>query len=127
MGLETRGRIHALFEAQQVTQRFRKREFVVELDDNPRYPQYVMFQLTGDRCEMLDEFAVGDPVRVEFSLRGREWKNPRGEVRYFNSLDVWTLEKLGDSEQPPLPGDADGPAGYGSPAGPPPADDDIPF
>ena len=95
MGMETSGRIHALFDTQQITERFRKREFVVELADNPRYPQYVLFQLTGDRCEGLDGFAVGDEVKVEFSLRGREWQSPKGETKYFNSLDVWTLEKLG--------------------------------
>ena len=122
MGIETSGRIHAVFEAQQVTERFRKREFVVELADNPRYPQYVMFQLTGDRCENLDGFQVGDEVQVEFSLRGREWKSPKGETRYFNSLDVWTLERVGASAGPghddvPPPTDFDAPA----------ADDDVPF
>jgi hypothetical protein len=119
MGMEASGRIHALFDTQQVTERFRKREFVVELADNPRYPQYVLFQLTGDRCESLDGFEVGQQVRVEFSLRGREWKSPKGELRYFNSLDVWTLESLeagsragrraADPDEPPPPGDEDVP------------------
>ena len=119
MGMETSGRLHAVFDAQQVTERFRKREFVVELADNPRYPQLVLFQLTGDRCEQLDGFEVGDEVRVEFSLRGREWKSPRGDIKYFNSLDVWTLERTGarhgGGDEPPLPDP------------PPPGDDDIPF
>ena len=119
MGMETTGRIHALFDTQQVTERFRKREFVVELGDNPRYPQYVLFQLTGDRCENLDGFEVGEEVKVEFSLRGREWQSPRGETKYFNSLDVWTLERLSAS------------AGAGDPFplddAPPPSDDDVPF
>jgi len=119
MGMETTGRIHALFDAQQVTERFRKREFVVELADNPRYPQYVLFQLTGDRCDGLDGFAVGDEVRVEFSLRGREWKSPKGEIRYFNSLDVWTLERVGSGG-----GDS---AGDPFDEPPPPTDDDVPF
>jgi hypothetical protein len=115
--METTGRIHALFDAQQVTERFRKREFVLELSDNPRYPQFVLFQLTGDRCESLDDYAVGDEVRVEFSLRGREWKSPKGEMKYFNSLDVWTLEKLGAGASEPPPFDE----------APPPTDDDVPF
>ena len=57
---------------------------------------------------------MGDEVKVEFSLRGREWKSPQGETRYFNSLDVWTLEKLS----------------AGADAGdmpPPPSDEDVPF
>jgi hypothetical protein len=124
MGLETRGRIHKVQETKQVTERFRKREFVVELSDNPRYPQFVMFQLTGDRCESLDGFETGDEVQLDFSLRGREWTSPQGEVRYFNSLDVWTIEKLRagagsgppDFDEPPIPD-----------APPPMGDDDVPF
>ncbi len=119
MGMTTEGTIHTIFEAKQVTERFRKREFVLELRDNPRYPQLVLFQLTGDRCEALDAFQVGEAVRVEFSLRGREWTSPRGETKYFNSLDVWTVEPAGAGagaadEEPPFP------------PGPPPPDD-VPF
>ena len=120
MGMETTGRIHALFEVQQKTERFRLREFVLELAENPRYPQYVMFQLTNDRCEVLDEFGVGDEVKVEFSLRGREWKSPQGETRYFNSLDVWKLEKLAAAAATGDPGDL-------GETPPPLSDDDVPF
>jgi hypothetical protein len=111
MAMQASGRLHATFEAQQVTQRFRKREFVVELSDNPDYPQFVIFQLTGDRCDHLDGFNVGDDVNVEFNLRGREWNSPKGETKFFNSLDVWKIEKQagantdgfsGDNEPPPL-------------------------
>ncbi|MCS5635285.1 MAG: DUF3127 domain-containing protein [Myxococcota bacterium] len=106
MGYEISGRLHALFDAEQKTERFRMREFVLELEDS-RYPQYILFQLTGDRCEALDAFAKGDEVNVEFSLRGREWTSPTGDIRYFNSLDVWKIEKNADApvreEEPPPP------------------------
>jgi len=92
MGIETTGKLHTIFETKQVSERFTKREFVVELADNPKYPQVVLFQLTGDRCAQLDGMRVGDEVRIEFSLRGREWRSPSGEVKYFNSLDVWKIE-----------------------------------
>ena len=115
MGLTARGRLFKKFDAQQVTDRFRKREFVLELTDNPRYPQVVMFQLTGDRCEQLDDFEVDDDVEVEFSLRGREWQSPKGETRYFNSLEVWEIQRTGEGPGPPP--DLDGP----------PPDDDVPF
>ena len=92
MGIEITGKLHTLFETKQVSERFTKREFVIELADNPKYPQVVLFQLTGDRCSQLDGMAVGDEVRIEFSLRGREWKSPSGDVKYFNSLDVWKIE-----------------------------------
>jgi hypothetical protein len=92
MGIETTGKLHTIFETKQVSERFTKREFVIELADNPKYPQVVLFQLTGDRCSQLDGMAVGDEVRIEFSLRGREWRSPSGDLKYFNSLDVWKIE-----------------------------------
>ena len=92
MGIETTGKLHTIYDTKQVSERFTKREFVVELADNPKYPQTVLFQLTGDRCTQLDDLRVGDEVRIEFSLRGREWRSPNGDVKYFNSLDVWTIE-----------------------------------
>ena len=97
MGIEATGKLHAIFETKQVSERFTKREFVVEMSDNPKYPQLVLFQLTGDRCNQLDDLHVGDTVRIDFSLRGREWKSPKGEVKYFNSLDAWTVERGGAS------------------------------
>ena len=99
MGLETTGKLHALFETEQKTERLRLREFVIELGDNPSYPQFVKFQLTGNRCENLDGFQAGEEVRIEFSLRGREWTSPQGDVRYFNSLDVWKIERVGAAAQ----------------------------
>jgi single-stranded DNA-binding protein len=92
MGMEAIGRLHTIFDTKQVSERFSKREFVVEMSDNPKYPQVVLFQLTGDRCSQLDGLNVGDQVSIEFSLRGREWRSPSGEVKYFNSLDVWRVE-----------------------------------
>src|SRR5690242_12916765 len=62
MGIEATGKLHTIFETKQVSERFSKREFVVELADNPKYPQTVLFQLTGDRCAQLDGMAVGDQV-----------------------------------------------------------------
>lgn len=123
MGIETSGRIHKVFEAKQITERFRKREFVIALADNSRYPQLVMFQLTGDRCESLDGFEEGDEVKVEFSLRGREWESPQQEMRYFNSLEVWAIERVGAGAPASGPFDEEPPL----PDGPPMGEDDIPF
>ena len=92
MAMEATGRLHTIFDTKQVSERFSKREFVVEMSDNPKYPQTVLFQLTGDRTAMLDGMNVGDQVSIEFSLRGREWKSPSGDIKYFNSLDVWRVE-----------------------------------
>ncbi len=128
MNMQSQGKIHALFDTEQVTQRFRKREFVLELDGDSRYPQYVMFQFTGDRCEALDGFAKGEEVRVEFSLRGREWTSPKGEVRYFSSLETWSIDRVGDAAPGGDPGGAGGSGSMFEDGAPPPSDDDdIPF
>jgi hypothetical protein len=104
MGIEASGKLYVVSETKQVSDKFSKREFVLELADNPKYPQLVSFQLTGDRCSQLDGMSVGDSVKVEFSLRGREWRSPSGDVKYFNTLDVWKLERTaqgaGASTQP---------------------------
>lgn len=96
MGIEATGTIKVIGDTTQVTAKFQKRQLVLELADNPKYPQLVEFQCTGDRCANLDEFNVGEKVRVEFSLRGREWNSPKGETKYFNTLDVWKLELIGE-------------------------------
>lgn len=75
----------------QVSEKFKKREFVIT-ENSSQYPQFLQFQLTQDRCSLLDNYKVGDELKVFFNLRGREWKNPQGEVKYFNSLEAWRLE-----------------------------------
>ena len=121
MNYEASGIIHVKGDTEQVTERFRKREFVLKLDGNDRYPQYVSFQLTGDRCEDLGSFEVGDSVQVQFSLRGREWTSRTGDVRYFNSLDVRRLELVSEGA-----GRGDGPR-YEAPPADNFSDDDVPF
>lgn len=140
MAMEATGRLHTIFDTKQVSERFSKREFVVEMSDNPKYPQTVLFQLTGDRCAQLDGLNIGDQISIEFSLRGREWKSPSGDVKYFNSLDVWRVEPAragagnrarrgsynGDSRDgvPPNRDFEPRPSDFGSSSRP---DDDIPF
>ncbi|RFC53722.1 DUF3127 domain-containing protein [Brumimicrobium aurantiacum] len=79
-------------DTEQITEKFKKREFVVT-DQSGNYPQDILFQLTQDRTDLLEGINVNDVVNVTFNIRGREWTNPQGEVKYFNSLDVWRLEK----------------------------------
>jgi hypothetical protein len=107
MALEVTGKLHKVFETQAVTDRFSKREFVLELTG--RHPQLVLFQLTGKRCADLDGHSLGEKLRVEFSLRGREWTSRQGEVKFFNSLEVAKLERIdaAPGDGPPVALDAD--------------------
>ena len=122
MSMTTSGRLHAVFDTKQITERFQKREFVLEIAENSNYPQYVAFELTGDRTGEIDAFQVGDTLEVEFSLRGREWTSRTGEVRYFNSLDVRGIRA------PAAAGGGQSSARPPSDRDPPPfEDDDVPF
>lgn len=78
----------------QVSEKFAKREFVVT-DASSMYPQDIMFQLTQDKCSLGDTIQVNDQVEVSFNLRGREWTSPQGEVKYFNTLEAWRIDKVG--------------------------------
>lgn len=78
---------------QQVSEKFKKREFVIT-DNSSQYPQHIQFQLVQDKTNILDTYNVGDEIKVYFNLRGREWTNPQGEVKYFNSLDAWRIEGM---------------------------------
>ena len=71
---------------------FRKREMVVTTDE--QYPQHIMIEFTQDKCDLLNNYKVGEPVKVSINLRGREWVNPQGETKYFNSIQGWRIEKM---------------------------------
>lgn len=76
----------------QVSEKFRKRDFTIKTED--QYPQRITFQLTQERCELIDKFNPGDIVKTFFNLRGREWTNPQGEVKYFNTIEAWKIEGI---------------------------------
>lgn len=80
-------------EEQQVSEKFKKREFVLT-DNSSQYPQHISFQLTQDKCNLIDQYAVGSEIKVHFNLRGREWTSPKGEIKYFNTLEAWRIEVL---------------------------------
>ncbi len=88
------GKLHAKFDAQQISDTFKKRDFVVEYVDNPLYPQYITFQVVQDRCSLIDNYVAGEKIEVTFNLRGREWTNPQGEKKYFNTLEAWRIQKV---------------------------------
>jgi single-stranded DNA-binding protein len=120
------GKLIVKNDAEQITDKFRKREFVVS-DESSQYPQEIIFQLVQDKVDLLDPFNEGDQIKVNFNLRGRRWENPKtGETRFFNSLDAWRLEKesagstTSGSDLPPMPSS--------EPIGVPSDDsDDLPF
>ena len=88
------GTVKVIKDTVQISEKFAKREFVIN-DASSMYPQDIMFQSVQDKCSMLDGYTEGENVEVSFNLRGREWTSPQGEVKYFNTLDAWRIEKVG--------------------------------
>ena len=89
--MDVTGILKVKSEAQQISDKFKKREFVLT-DNSSQYPQHISFQLTQDKCGLIDSYKIGDEVKVHFNLRGREWTSPKGEIKYFNTLEAWRLE-----------------------------------
>ena len=83
---------------------FRKREVVVTTEE--QYPQHILVEFVQDKCDLLDSLNVGQPVKIGINLRGREWVNPQGETKYFNSVQGWRIEGQAAAaapEMPPMP------------------------
>ena len=101
---EVVGTLKAKFETQQVSEKYAKREFVIMTDTTTQYPQAINFQLSQDKCGLLDSYTVGEEMKVSFNLRGREWFNPNKNItQYFNSLEAWRLEKVAAGSQAAAP------------------------
>ena len=83
---------------------FRKREVVVTTQE--QYPQNILVEFVQDKCEILNSFQVEELVKIDINIRGREWTNKENEVKYFNSIQGWRIEKIEDSydtQLPPIP------------------------
>lgn len=98
--MEVTGTLKAKMDAKQVSEKFKSRDFVIT-EHSSQYPQHISFQLAQDKCTFIDNLNIGDELKVTFNLRGREWTSPQGEVKYFNTLDAWKVEKVGASTSAP--------------------------
>jgi len=92
--MEVKGTLKVKKETQIVSDRFMKRNFVLGIDTSTPYPQFVEFQLTQDKCLLLDQFNEGDELNVHFNLRGKEWNSPTKGVQYFTTLEAWRITKV---------------------------------
>ena len=96
MSQDVTGKIYQINETQQITEKFSKREFVLELSNNPAYVEKVLFTLTRDKIDSINEYKVGDTINVKYNLKGREWTSPQGDVKFFNTLEVWNISSSSD-------------------------------
>ena len=91
--MEIQGRIKQIFPSQMLGQNgFEKRDLVITTEE--QYPQTIIIQFTQQRCDLLDSLQVGQIVKVYINIRGREWTNPQGETKYFNTIEGWKIEVI---------------------------------
>jgi len=107
--MEIKGKLVEKFPTQQVTDTFKKQEFVIEFADNPQYPEFVKFETIQDKCGLIDKFDVGAELTVAFNLKGRKWNDPKGGIKYFNTLQAWKLQ-AGTAAAPSAPAASSAPA-----------------
>lgn len=102
---------------QQVSEKFKKREFVLT-DDAASYPQMIIFQLSQSTCGLIEDAKIGDEITAYFTLKGRAWTNPKGEIKYFNTLEVYKIESPSEKASEPT---------FDNENLVPTPDDDLPF
>jgi len=104
MSFEITGRLSERFDTQKVSDRFQKREFVIEIKSTGNtgyeFVDFIKFQATQDKCSMLDQFSLDEDVKVSFNLKGRKWERD-GQVSYFTNLEAWRVEKVQNESSAP--------------------------
>ena len=111
MSFEIEGKLIEKFDEVQVSDKFKKREFVIETStsgsDGTTYTEEVKFQLTQNNCEKLNYSKVGDKVEVKFNIKGRRWEKD-GKTSWFTNLDAWFVKGVEEGSTPaqsqPSPG-----------------------
>lgn len=127
MSLEITGRLVVKYDTQQVSEKFKKREFVIEINEEINgnmYTNFGKFQLVQNKCDIIDRFFPGDMLKVAFNVKGNKYERD-GKTTYITNLDAWRIEKVAGSTEtynaPPSPANS-------APFTPSPEQiDDLPF
>ncbi len=104
--MEVQGKIKLIGETKEYGNNgFRKREVVITTEE--QYPQFLLIEFIQDKTDVLDQYSVGQKVKIGINLRGREGVSPQGETKYFNSIQGWKIDSLEGAQQgnnmPPVP------------------------
>lgn len=91
---QERGILLKIFDTQRVSEKYQKRDFVVKLQHMTAYPQEVLFQLSQDKCDIIDPYPLGVEVIVDYNLKGRKWTNPQGEDKWFDTVEAWKIQPV---------------------------------
>ena len=98
--MEISGKIKVINETQTFgSNGFQKRELVIIT--NEQYPQMLLIEFIQEKCNLLNNFSANDEVEISINLRGREWVNPEGQAKYFNTFQGWKILGKKDLNIPP--------------------------
>ena len=90
--MKVTGKIHNVGALRVVSEKFKSKDVVILTDE--KFPQYISIQFTQDKTELITQEDIGDKVEVSINLRGREWKSPQGEIKYFNTIEGWQINAV---------------------------------
>lgn len=93
--MEILGIIKKIFNVQTFASGFKKRELILTTEE--QYPQNILIEFIQDKCYLLNDLKIGDQVKISIILKGREWTNPEGNIKYFNSIQGWKIQKIQSS------------------------------
>lgn len=89
--MELTGKLIYVAETQQITDKFSKREFVVETFE--QYPQQIKFELHQDKTDLIDSYTINETITVSLNLRGRSYVDKNGLTQYSNTLQAWKIQR----------------------------------
>ena len=93
--MELEGKIKLIEETKSFgSNGFQKRTLVLVTDPNGEYPQHIQLEFHKDKCDLLNAFKVGQDVKIGININGREWTDPKGNVKHFNSIVGWFIKDL---------------------------------
>jgi hypothetical protein len=95
--MELKGKIKLIDQTKSYgTSNFKKRELVLQTQE--QYPQSILISFQQDKCDVLNTYKVGDFVTIGINIRGKEFVNKQSEVKYFNEIIGWKINKESVSE-----------------------------
>jgi hypothetical protein len=103
--MEVNGKIHLIGETEEVGNNgFTKRLIVIATEE--QYSQTIPIDFVKDKTSLLDNFKVGETVKVSINMRGNEYNG-----KYYVNLQGWRIEGMaGTQGSNPLPAEPFKPA-----------------
>jgi hypothetical protein len=90
------GRVHKLYDRQQVNPNFAKRELVLAVAKTAALgpeisPKLIKIEFAQEMMAELDSVQLGQEITVHFTIEGRTWERNQ-ETQYLVVLSGWRIE-----------------------------------